>query len=64
MRGRALGGLSTAMFLGQFLSPIVTQPLTKITGLGGIYALTGGLLTLVALGFAILRSRIKMIKAT
>jgi MFS family permease len=64
MRGRALGGLSTAMFLGQFLSPIVTQPLTKITGLGGIYALTGGLLTLVALGFAILRSRLKMIKAT
>jgi MFS family permease len=56
MRGRALGGLSTAMFLGQFLSPIVTQPLTKITGLGGIYALTGGLLSIVAIGFAAFRS--------
>jgi MFS family permease len=60
IRGRALGGLSTAMFLGQFLSPIVTQPLTKMTGLGGVYALTGGLLTLIALGFAILKSRVKM----
>jgi hypothetical protein len=48
------------MFLGQFLSPIVTQPLTKMTGLGGVYALTGGLLTLIALGFAILKSRVKM----
>jgi MFS family permease len=59
MRGRALGGLSTAMFLGQFLSPIVTQPLTKVLGLGQIYALTGGLLTIVALGFAMFKSHIR-----
>jgi MFS family permease len=58
MRGRALGGLSTSMFLGQFLSPIVTQPLTKVAGLGGTYALIGGLLTVIALGFAGLRSRV------
>jgi MFS family permease len=60
-RGRALGGLSTAMFLGQFLSPIVTQPLTKITGLGGIYAIAGGLMTLIALGFAGLRSQLRQL---
>jgi MFS family permease len=59
IRGRALGGLSTAMFLGQFLSPIVTQPLTKTMGLGGIYALTGGALVLVALGFAIFKSQVR-----
>ena len=59
MRGRALGGLSTAMFLGQFLSPIVTQPLTKNIGLGGTYALTGGGLVLVALGFAIFKSQVR-----
>jgi MFS family permease len=61
MRGRALGGLSTAMFLGQFLSPIVTQPLTKITGLGGIYAIADGLMTLIALGFAGLRSQLRQL---
>jgi MFS family permease len=59
MRGRSLGGLSTAMFLGQFLSPIVTQPLTKTMGLGGVYALTGGALVLVALGFAIFKSQVR-----
>lgn len=59
MRGRALGGLSTAMFLGQFLSPIVTQPLTKNIGLGGTYALTGGGLVVVALGFAVFKSQVR-----
>jgi MFS family permease len=59
MRGRALGGLSTAMFLGQFLSPIVTQPLTKSVGLGGVYAVMGGALVLIALGFAIFKSQVR-----
>jgi MFS family permease len=59
LRGRALGGLSTSMFLGQFLSPIVTQPLTKMMGLGGTYALTGGMLVIVALGFAIFKSQVR-----
>jgi MFS family permease len=58
-RGRALGGLSTAMFLGQFISPIVAQPLTKTMGLGQVYALTGGMLTIVALGFAVFKSQIR-----
>ncbi len=59
MRGRALGGLSTSMFLGQFLSPIVTQPLTKPLGLGGVYALTGGILVAIALGFTIFKSQVR-----
>jgi MFS family permease len=59
LRGRALGGLSTSMFLGQFLSPIVTQPVTKSVGLGGTYALTGGGLVLVALGFAVFKSQVR-----
>jgi MFS family permease len=58
-RGKALGWLSTSMFLGQFLSPIVTQPLTKAFGLGGTYALTGGILTIVALVFAIGKSQVR-----
>jgi MFS family permease len=59
LRGRALGGLSTAMFLGQFLSPIVTQPFTKTLGLGGVYALTGGILIIVALTFAVFKSQVR-----
>jgi MFS family permease len=58
-RGRALGGLSTAMFLGQFLSPIISQPFTKPLGLGGVYALTGGILTTIALGFALFKSHVR-----
>jgi MFS family permease len=59
LRGRALGGLSTSMFLGQFLSPIVTQPLTKSMGLGGTYALTGGILVIVALGPVLVQLNLK-----
>jgi MFS family permease len=58
-RGKALGWLSTAVYLGQFLSPIVTQPLTKSFGIGGTYALVGGILTIVAIGFAILKSQVR-----
>jgi MFS family permease len=59
IRGRALGGLSTAMFLGQFLSPIISQPFTETLGLGGVYALTGGVLTMIALGFALFKSQVR-----
>lgn len=59
VRGRALGGLSTAMFLGQFLSPIATQPLTKVWGLGAVYAFTGGFLAIVAIGFAGFRGQVR-----
>jgi MFS family permease len=59
LRGRALGGLSTALFLGQFLSPIVTQPFTKMFGLGGVYAFTGGILVAIALVFAVFKSQVR-----
>jgi MFS family permease len=59
IRGRALGGLSTAMFLGQFLSPIVTQPFTKTLGLGGVYALIGGCLVIIALLFAVFKAQVR-----
>jgi MFS family permease len=58
IRGRALGGLSTAMFLGQFLSPIVTQPFAKTLGLGKVYAIVGGILVVIALGAAIFKTQL------
>ena len=41
VRGRALGGLTTFMFLGQFLSPIVSQPISQNFGLAATYGLVG-----------------------
>ncbi len=43
-RGRVLGGLTTAFFLGQFISPILSQPLSGIVGLDVTYRLAGLLL--------------------
>ena len=37
MRGRASGGISTAVFLGQFLSPLLSQPLVNHFGLGSAF---------------------------
>ncbi|UBF26156.1 MFS transporter [Kovacikia minuta CCNUW1] len=44
LRGRVLGGLTTAFFLGQFVSPILSQPLSSVVGLDGTYRLAGGLM--------------------
>ena len=54
-RGRAVGGLTASTFLGQFLSPIMSQPLIQnfdfdiYTAYGLIYILSGGLLTVFVL---------------
>lgn len=37
MRGRASGGLTTAIFIGQFLSPLLSQPLIKSYSLNGAF---------------------------
>ena len=44
MRGRILSGVTTSIFLGHFLSPVVSQPVSKIWGLGTTYGLAGGLM--------------------
>ena len=47
MRGRASGLLTTAFFLGQFASPLVSAPLVATFGLAGTFAAVGaGLITL------------------
>lgn len=59
LRGRALGGLTTFFFLGQFLSPIISQPITNSVGLGRTYSLTGIALLIVAIVFLCLRKQVK-----
>lgn len=49
VRGRALGGLSTAVFLGQFSSPIITAPVVARGGIPGLMLVLGGGLAVVGL---------------
>jgi MFS family permease len=58
VRGRALGGLSTSLFLGQFLSPIVSQPISAKLGLGLTYSLAGGLLLALGILFIAMRQQV------
>lgn len=37
IRGRAVGGLTMSLFFGQFLTPIISQPLLVGLGLGGMF---------------------------
>lgn len=52
-RGRAIGGMVSAAFAGQFLSPIVTEPVLQATSLSGIF-LWGAVAALVIAGLFIL----------
>ncbi len=54
-RGRALGGVATFMFMGHFISPVVSQPLTIILGFSTTFVLAGVLLLFVAAVFLIAR---------
>ena len=47
-RGRVMGGLTTSIFLGQFLSPILAQPLIGALGLGGAFLTAGIVLSVLA----------------
>ena len=47
-RGRVLGGLATSFFLGQFLSPLVSQPLSQLVGLSTTYGIAGAVMAILA----------------
>lgn len=49
MRGRVSGGLTASIFTGQFLSPLLSQPLVHAFGYSDSFALTGVLLLLLAI---------------
>lgn len=56
LRGRALGVLSTAVYLGQFVSPLASQPVARATTVGTAFEATAALCALVALVIAVLAS--------
>lgn len=47
-RGRVLSGLTTSFFLGQFLSPLFSQPLSQSVGLSATYAIAGAFMGILA----------------
>lgn len=64
IRGRALGGMNTALFLGQFLSPIISQPVVASYELEGLFLIAAILiLALVPIIFAS-RSRLREMTAS
>ncbi|GBO52992.1 hypothetical protein APA_793 [Pseudanabaena sp. lw0831] len=54
MRGKILGGLTNSMFLGQFVSPLVSQPLSLAIGLNMTYGVAGIAMVILAFAFVIL----------
>jgi MFS family permease len=56
-RARATGGMTTAVFLGQFLSPILAQPIAERVGLSGVFAGAAG----VSIAFACLLAVLVMV---
>lgn len=53
MKGRVIGGLLFFVFIGQFISPILTRPLTDAVGIANSYFASGALMLLVAAGAAV-----------
>ncbi len=48
MRGKILSGVTTSLFLGQFLSPVLSQPVSARLGLASTYASAGGFMLVLA----------------
>jgi MFS family permease len=57
LRGRVLGGFTTALFLGQFISPLVGQPISAQVGISGLY-LAAGAMVLVLIPIARVTGRL------
>ncbi len=53
IRGRVVGGVITSFFLGQFLSPLVVEPVVTRYSLATAYASAAGILLAVAVVFAV-----------
>jgi MFS family permease len=59
-RGRAAGALTSALFLGQFCSPLITQPIVRIVGVQHMFFVVGlCLLCTAAVLFFLKSSRVK-----
>lgn len=58
IRGRAVAGFTTAIFSGQFISPLANQPFVEMIGLGAMFWATGLVLAVFALIVIVFRRSI------
>lgn len=56
-RGRLVGGTTMSIFFGQFMSPMLSQPLVSWTGQGGAFGVAALALAVVSAGFVVLAAR-------
>ncbi len=61
LRGRLLGGINTALFLGQFLSPLICQPVIRALGMSGLFMSTTALTAVIIMGAFITRRELRAI---
>jgi MFS family permease len=59
LRGRVLGGLTTATFFGRFLSPFVGQPVSTAVGVGGAFLSAAVLVLLMVPVSMVTRRRLR-----
>ena len=52
-RGRALGGPTSFLFLGQFLSPICPRPLAEVVGLATAFVWIGAVMVVGVVSFGL-----------
>ncbi len=57
LRGRAVGGMTSAIFLGQFFSPIFAQPVIQQVGIAGMFGIAGAASLLIVVIFIRLAMR-------
>lgn len=64
IRGKVIGGFTTCFFLGQFFSPIMSQPIIKAFGVGASYLAAALMMGIILIGFAIVERHGRKIKAS
>jgi MFS family permease len=57
LRGRLVGGLTAAIFLAQFASPLLLEPVVARTGLSGSFLVAAAAMAALAAALALLRQR-------
>ena len=57
VRGKAVGGMTSALFLGQFFSPIFAQPFVEQIGLAAMFGVAAAIALLFAIVFAVSAAR-------
>ena len=63
IRGRVLGGMNSALFLGQFISPIISQPVVTTYDLERLFMIAAILILALVPIIFVSRGRLRMMTA-